>query len=90
MVLTFKSLSGLSHDLTLHPDMKPQYRPQCGPVNGFLACYFPVHRRYLIKPRGKIRPAIWTDLGGDEAMLRISLDSLSRDGKADEGAVKVQ
>ena len=26
---------------------------------------------------GKIRPAVWTELGGDEAMLRISLDSYS-------------
>ena len=70
MVLTFKSLSGLLHALTL--------RAVTGnTVDGFLACYFPVHRRYLIKPQGKIRSAVWTELGGDESMLRITLDSYS-------------
>lgn len=73
----------------------PRYEASMyGPVNGFLACYFPVHRRYLIKPQGKIRPAVWTELGGDDAVLRISLDSysgevLSRDEKGSEDTVKI-
>jgi len=76
-------------------NLSPRYEASMyGPVNGFLTCYFPVHRRYLIKPQGKIRPAVWTELGSDEAILRISLDSysgevLSRDEVGGEDAIKI-
>ena len=90
VVLKFKSLSSLSHAGRQPVTQIWSY----GPINGFLACYVPVHRRYLIKPQMKIRPAVWNELGGDEAMLRISPDSysgevLSRDEKWGEDAVKM-
>ena len=44
------------------------------------------------KASGKIRSAVWTELGGDESVLRISLDSykvLSRDENGGEDSVKI-